>query len=142
MKVSPHGIEMIRRYEGERLEAYQDSVGVWTVGVGHTGKKVHKGMKISPEESVDLLRHDLEWVEKCISRNVKVPLNQHEYDALASFIFNLGCGAFHKSTLLKKLNANDRKGAAKEFAKWCHAGGKTLAGLVKRRESEAQEFLA
>jgi lysozyme len=141
MKVSPHGIEMIKRFEGSRNKAYQDSVGIWTIGVGHTGSKVHEGLIISDDEVDQLLMHDLEWVEKCISRNVTVTLTQNQFDALASFIFNLGCGAFKKSTLLKKLNAGDINGAAKEFLKWTHAGGKVLAGLVHRREKESQEFL-
>ncbi len=142
MKVSDEGIEMIKRFEGCKLVGYLDSVGVATVGVGHTGPKVYEGMHITQEEADELLRHDLEWVEKCINQHVTVELTQNEFDALASFVFNLGCGAFRKSTLLKKLNHGDRSGASREFHKWNHAGHKVLAGLTRRREAEAERFMA
>jgi lysozyme len=81
-------------------------------------------------------------VEKCIANCVSVSLTQGQYDALCSFVFNLGCMALRNSTLLRKLNASDNLGAAEEFKKWDHAGGRVLAGLTIRRAKEAQLFLA
>ena len=140
MKISQDGIEMIKRFEGIRLHSYKDSVGVWTIGVGHTGKDVHADMVIDEKEVDRLLRQDLEWVEKCINENVTVQLTQERFDVLCSFVFNLGCGAFKHSTLLKKINHGDIAGATKEFYKWDHAGGRVLAGLTRRRETEAERF--
>ena len=146
MKTSDRGIALIKAHEGLRLQAYQDPVGVWTIGYGHTTAagppKVERGMKITDAGADAILRQDLAKFEGYVSSAVKVPLNQNEFDALVSFTFNLGPGNLRSSTLLKKLNAGDRAGAADEFLKWTKAGGKTLPGLVKRREAERALFLA
>lgn len=141
MKISQKGIDLIKEFEGLRLTAYQDSVGVWTVGYGSSGKHVHPGMHITEDEAEELLRHDLERFEACINRMVKVPLKQWQFDALCSWTYNLGCHALHRSTLLNKLNAGDEMGASDEFLKWTRAGGRILAGLVNRRGKERDEFL-
>jgi len=132
---------LIRHFEGKRLKAYQDSVGVWTIGYGHT-TNVKPGQVITEDEAEELLRFDLEWVEKAILRNVDVPLTQEQFDALATFIYNLGETNFRRSTLLKKLNREDYAGAANEFPKWNKAGGRVLRGLVRRREAEKKLFLS
>ena len=97
-------------------------------------------MRITEGGAEALLRHDLEWVESTINKNVKVPLNQNQYDALASFIYNVGAGAFRKSTLLRLLNQGDYTGAAGQFQRWNKAGGKVLRGLTRRRQAEAEKF--
>lgn len=134
------GIELIKRWEGFRSDAYLCPAGVWTIGYGFT-KNVKKGDKITMQEAELRLIKELEIYEACVRKYVKVPLNENELAALTSFAFNLGCGALQKSTLLKKLNANDRKGASKEFIKWSKAGGKVLEGLIKRRLDETDLFL-
>lgn len=141
MNISEQGLELIRQHEGCRLESYQDSVGIWTLGYGHT-KGVQRGTACTQEQAEAWLMDDVKEAEACIAGNVLafVPLTQGEYDALASFIFNLGCRAFKNSTLLKKLLASDYDGASLEFRKWSHAGGVELAGLVARREAERQMF--
>lgn len=123
------------------MQAYQDSVGIWTIGYGHTGPDVFEGVTISQEQADRLLAVDLERFARTVEFAVTVPVGQHEFDALVSLTFNIGGGAFRKSTLLKKLNAGDRAGAAAQFARWNKAGGKTLAGLTRRRAAEAKLFL-
>jgi lysozyme len=138
----PRGVSstsLIREFEGLRLTAYLDPVNIWTIGYGHT-KTAKSGMSISQAGAEALLKHDLAWVEDCINTKVKVPLSNHQYDALASLIYNIGAGAFSKSTLLRKLNASDYAGAANEFQRWNKAGGKVLAGLTRRRAAEMVLF--
>lgn len=142
MNVSDEGLELIKRFEGCRLTAYQDSVGIWTIGYGHTGPLVVEGQTITEQEADGLLRHDARIAENCVAKLVTVPLTQNEFDALCSFVFNLGCGNFRNSTLLRKLNAGDYDGAAAEFKRWDKAGGQVLAGLTRRREAEAEMFVA
>jgi len=146
MKTSPSGRAAIARREGNKLKAYKDSVGVLTIGVGHTSAagppKVVSGMTITAQESDDILSRDLALFEKAVSSAVKVPLKQNEFDALVSLAFNIGAGAFSKSTLVKKLNAGDRAGAADQFLVWNKAGGKVLKGLASRRADERKQFLS
>ena len=141
MQISENGLDLIKQSESLRLDAYQDSVGVWTIGYGHT-IGVKENDRITQEQAEAFLKTDLETVEKCIVNCVSVNLTQGQYDALCSFVFNLGCIALRNSTLLRKLNAGDDVGAAEEFKRWDHAGGKVLAGLTKRRNAEAEMFLA
>ncbi|MGA9914219.1 MAG: lysozyme [Paraburkholderia sp.] len=112
----------------------------WTGGWGHAGLDVHYGMVITRELAVDWLRADVRGAEAVVKRDVKVALNQEEYDALVDLVFNIGSGNFDTSTLLRKLNAGDTDGAIAEFARWNKAGGVVLAGLVKRREAERVLF--
>jgi uncharacterized protein (TIGR02594 family) len=139
MSLSQNGLDMIKGFEGLRLNAYQDSAGVWTIGYGHTGG-VRPGDRITQAQAEQYLRGDVKWAEQAVRDNVKVPLTQGQFDALVSFTFNLGAGALQKSTLLKKLNAGDYAGAQAEFGKWVHAGGQRLEGLVRRRAEEAALF--
>lgn len=140
MQTSNNGMSLIKRFEGLKLQAYRDSVGIPTIGYGHT-QGVKMGDIITGEQADKFLREDLQVAELTINANVKVRLSQAQFDALASFVFNLGSGNFVKSTLLKKLNAGDYAGAAGEFGKWVNAGGKQLPGLVKRRAAEREVFL-
>jgi lysozyme len=139
MKISEKGLALIKEFEGCKLKAYQDSVGIWTVGYGHTGPDVREGLEITQARAEELLREDLHDVERCLANSVSVTLTQNEYDALASFVFNLGCGRLRGSTLLRKLNAGDVD-CGPEFDKWCNAGGRQLPGLVRRRKAERELF--
>ncbi len=139
MQTSQRGIDLIKRFEGLRLTAYDDGVGIPTIGYGHT-KGVALGMTITEEQAVQFLREDLHSAERDIDRLVNVHLCQHQFDALASLVFNIGGTAFRDSTLLRKLNAGDYTGAAVQFDRWVHGGGKILPGLVKRRAAERKLF--
>lgn len=142
MKISQTGLDLIKSFEGLKLKAYQDVVGVWTVGFGSTGPHVKPGMIITAKQAEDLLRDDVSRFEACVSKQVSVPLSQNQFDALVSFAFNLGCGNLASSTLLRKLNAKDYAGASLEFTKWNRAGGSVLPGLTRRREAEKALFLS
>lgn len=146
MRISDKGISLIKQFEGLRLTAYQDSVGVWTIGYGWTqpvdGKPIRPGMTIKEETAERLLRTGLVGYESDVSKVVKVKLTQGQFDALVSFAYNLGTRALSTSTLLQKLNAGDNAGAADEFPRWNKAGGKVLPGLTRRREAERALFLS
>ncbi|ANI83305.2 lysozyme [Kosakonia oryzae] len=146
MQISNKGIALIKQFEGLRLDAYQDSVGVWTIGYGWTqpvdGKPIGKGMVIKPETADRLLKTGLVSYENDVSKLVKVKLTQGQFDALVSFAYNLGTRALSTSTLLRKLNAGDYRGAADEFPRWNKAGSKELAGLTRRREAEFALFMS
>lgn len=139
MKISPDGLQFIKDAEGCKLAAYLDSVGVPTIGFGHTSG-VHGGMTITQAQADAFLDEDLERVYACIRASVEVPLSQGQFDAISSWVFNLGCGRLNASTLLRKLNAGDYAGAEAEFGRWVYAGQQKLAGLVKRRAGEAEMF--
>lgn len=140
MKIGKEGLELIKKFEGCKLEAYYCPAKVLTIGVGHTGPDVKVGTKITQEEADNILRKDLERFEKGVEGALKVGVNQNQFDALVSFAFNCGLGALHSSTLLKKLNKGNYKAAASEFLKWNKARGKVLAGLTKRRQAEKLLF--
>jgi lysozyme len=140
VKTSPAGYELIKRFEGVRLVAYDDGVGVWTVGVGHT-KGVKRGDTITMAQVDQFLAEDLAEAEAAVNRCVKVPLEQCQFDALASWTFNLGGRALAGSTMLKRLNEGDKDSAADEMLRWNRAGGRVLPGLTKRRISERMLFL-
>lgn len=146
MRISDKGISIIKQFEGLRLTAYQDSVGVWTIGYGWThpvdGKPIRPGMTIKEETAERLLRTGLVGYESDVSKLVKVKLTQGQFDALVSFAYNLGARALSTSTLLQKLNAGDYAGSADEFPRWNKAGGKVLPGLTRRREAERALFLS
>lgn len=145
MQTSDKGIALIKKFEGCKLTAYQDSVGVWTIGYGWTqpvdGKPIRAGMTIKQEAAERLLKTGLVSYESDVSRLVKVGLTQGQFDALVSFTYNLGARSLSTSTLLRKLNSGDYAGAADEFLRWNKAGGKVLNGLTRRREAERALFL-
>lgn len=146
MKASKAAYDLIKRFEELRLEAYLCPAGRWTIGWGHTAY-AEPGQAISEAEAEQLLHDDVQPLESLISAAVTVPIEQHEFDALVSFCFNVGRGNFTKSTLLRRLNAGDHAGAAAEFARWTMAGARivgqpprTLPGLVARRAAELAMF--
>lgn len=139
MKTDKKGIELIKEFEGCKLKAYQDSVGVWTIGYGHT-KGVKKGDVITQDQANQLLIEDLADAENAVNRLVKVEINQDMFDALSSFTFNLGAGSLKSSTLLKLLNQGKYSEAAEQFMRWVFAGGQKLDGLVRRRKAEQKLF--
>lgn len=141
MNISANGVKLIQQFEGLRLKAYQDAVGVWTIGYGHTGPDVTPGLVISQAQADALLARDLNRFETGVSRLVQVPLNQNQFDALLSFSYNLGLGSLQNSTLLRLLNQRDYAGAAAQFPRWNKAGGKVLPGLARRRAAEQALFL-
>lgn len=140
MKASEILIEKIKEFEGLRLNAYQDSAGVWTIGYGHT-RAVEKGQKITEAEADSLLRGDLVTAEKYVN-DLKLNLTQGQFDALVDFVFNLGAGNLAGSTLLTKIKVKaPTEDIQAQFRRWVYANGKKLAGLVKRREWEAQRWV-
>ena len=139
MKASEKAYNLIRNFEGCRLMPYLCPAGVWTVGWGST-TDVTPGELITMAQAEDRLKNDASAAEQCVNDAVNVPLNQNEFDALVSFVFNLGCGNFRKSTLLKMLNDSDYEGAGMEFRRWDKGGGKVLPGLVRRRLAEQRLF--
>lgn len=141
MEPSDHCIELVKEFEGLRLETYpDDGRGVLTIGYGHTGPDVRLGRRITEAEAEKLLRKDIETAVRSVNRVCAgLDLAQHEFDALVSFQYNTGSLA--ASSLLRYLRAGNKKAAAAEFPKWKKAGGKVLAGLVRRRAAEMQLFL-
>lgn len=140
-------IEIIKRHEGLRLQAYLPTPNdVWTIGYGHT-KTAKQGMRITEAQAEELLRSDIRWVEDTISRLVKVNINQNQFDALGSLVFNIGASQFSKSSVLRRLNAGEYEEAANAFLMWTKQRDKKtgkmniLPGLVKRRQEERALFL-
>lgn len=136
--------DLIVEFEGLRLVAYKDGGGVWTIGVGHTSdsvQKVYAGLTITKERAFELLDIDIKEAEDAVLKYVKVPLNPNQHGSLSSWTFNLGNGALASSTLLKKLNKGDYKGAADEMLKWDHDNGVKVKGLTRRRQAERALFL-
>lgn len=144
MKTSQRGIDLIKRFEGLELEAYQDIAGIWTIGYGHI-ETARPGMRITEREAEALLQRDLKPREQAVSRIVSVPLNQNEFDALVSFVYNVGIEGFRRSTARRRLNSGDRVGAADALTWWNKAtvGGvlREVTGLTRRRASERALFL-
>lgn len=141
MKTSQAGLEFIKKAEGVRLEAYDDGIGVATIGVGHV-KGVKFGDRATPEQVDQWLSEDLEEAENALNASVKVELTQNQFDALVSWVFNVGAGAMRSSTLLKVLNQGLYEEAANQLLRWDKAGGRQMRGLTRRREAERALFLS
>lgn len=139
LSLSIGGAGAIVAHEGMRPVAYTDPVGVVTVCAGHT-KTAKLGQVKTQEQCARLLQQDVRDAEAAIKRLTITKLTQRQYDALVSFVFNVGESAYAKSTLLKHINAGRCNAAADEFKRWDKAGGRKLPGLTKRREAEANEF--
>ena len=147
MRTSAAGVDLIKHYEGLRLNPYLCPAGIATIGYGSThypdGRKVTLVDRPLTEDEADaLLAATLQPFEQAVNKMVTVEITQGMFDALVSFAFNLGGNALRGSTLLKKLNQGDKSGAAAEFQKWVYTAGAVLPGLVKRRESERKLFLS
>ncbi|WP_413509992.1 lysozyme [Serratia liquefaciens] len=144
MKTSVKGREFIKGFEQLRLKAYPDpGTGgkPWTIGWGHT-KGVKQGDRITQDQAEQFLSDDLAVFELTVNSAIKRSMTQNQFDAMVSLAFNIGGSAFAGSTLVKKFNAGDAKGAADEFPKWKNSGGKVMPGLVKRRTAERDVFLS
>ena len=147
MKTSENGLKFVAHWEGLRLERYKDSVGLDTIGVGHliTGKEVPEiGNTITVELALQLLSEDVLKAARCVNDQVSIAsiiLDQTEFDALVSFVFNVGVGAFQQSTLLRLLQQGLYKPAADQLLRWDKAAGKVIPGLSRRRAAERKLFL-
>ena len=149
MKTSENIRNFIKNQEGLRLNAYLCPAKVWTIGFGHTGSEVVKGLVITREQAEKYFNQDIAIHENNVSRLVKVPLNQNQFDALVSFEYNVGYGQFASSTMLKLLNAGKYNEAAAQFGRWVYSTTKqsdgtfktvALPGLIKRRRMEMEMF--
>jgi lysozyme len=139
MRTSEAGIDLIKSFEGCRTVAYQDVVGVWTIGYGHT-IDVKEGMRITQHQCDVMLEVDIETYENYVNEQVDVSLTQNQFDALVSWVYNLGPTNLRNSTMLKVLNAGKYEEVPYQMKRWNRAGGKVLKGLVVRREAEAELF--
>jgi lysozyme len=142
MKINQKGIDLLKQCEGCKLKAYPDpATGAepYTIGYGHTGN-VKILDQITQEQANNFLAQDLIKFENGVSKLVKVTLNENQFSALVVFSYNLGLGNLEQSTLLKKINSNDFKGASEEFIKWNKANGKVMTGLTNRRQLESNLF--
>jgi len=140
MNYSKDGMKLTEGFEECRLTAYQDIKGIWTIGWGHTGTEVQNGLVWTQDQADAALLSDVQRAVAAVNLLVTVSLTQNEFDALVDFCFNCGNTAFKNSTMRTLLNAGDYAGAANEFAKWDHASGKIVAGLLRRRQAETDLF--
>ncbi len=137
---SDTGLALTRRWEGLVLTAYQDQVGVWTVGYGHTGRGVTPGLTITQADAEGFLVDDIARAASAVNRLVTAAISQNQFDAMVDFSFNLGVAAFSGSTLLRMVNSGNLEGAVTQFPLWSHAGGVVNKGLAARRADEAALF--
>lgn len=140
MNINQKGLDLIKSFEGLQLSAYKCPAGILTIGYGHTAN-VTPHQCITKQQAEEYLRQDCSVFENAIENLVRVPLTENQFSALVSFVYNVGIGQFRSSTLLKKLNKKDYYGAALEFPRWTMGGGRTLLGLIRRREAEKLLFL-
>ena len=136
MGISEEGKNLIKKFEGCELEAYKCAAGVWTIGYGHI-KTAVEGMKIDQATANELFDEEMGEYETYVNTAVTVPLSQNQFDALVSWVFNLGNGNLNASTMLKVINSGDHAGVPAQIKRWNKAGGKVLEGLIRRREAEA-----
>jgi lysozyme len=146
MQINQDTLDLIKEFEGFRAKAYKCPAGVWTIGYGTTamagvGIDPKPGMTVTEEEAEDLLEKTLDKFGEQIRPAITAPINNNEYGAFLSLAYNIGTGAFRKSSALRLFNAGDKAGAAKAILMWNKAGGKVLAGLTRRREAEKKLFL-
>lgn len=139
--VNQAGIALVEKFEGCRLTAYLCPANVWTIGYGHTGPDVFEGLVWTQAQADAALTADLGHAAHAVAGYIAVAVNDNQFSALASFVFNLGAGSLHGSTLLKKLNAGDYAGAANEFLKWDFVDGQASPGLARRRFAERELFV-
>lgn len=143
MQISHNGILFLTEGEGLRLEAYKDTGGVWTIGYGSLsmfGRPVEEGMVCTRADAEAQRQVDLAWAQTAVNQRVRVPLTQNQFDALVSFVYNVGESAFGKSTLLRVLNQGAYAEAAKQFLRWVYDNGKKIDGLHNRRLKEKALF--
>lgn len=140
-EINQTGLEIVKSFEGLFLEAYQDVVGVWTIGWGAT-EGIRPGMKITVAQAEELLKKELSKFETAVADFVKVKINDDQFSALVSFSYNVGANALFKSTLLQLLNQGKYQEAAEQFLRWDKAGPKSYLGLSRRRRAERSLFLS
>ncbi len=137
MKINQAGIDLIKQFEGCKSTSYKDSVGVWTIGYGATGKDIVAGLTWTPEQIDERLHKDLARFEEGVQSLLSNPdVNNNQFSALVCFSYNLGLGNLQKSHLLEYTNSGHYIAGSLQFAKWNRAGGAVLPGLTKRREAE------
>ena len=139
MQISQEGLSLIKKFEGCRLESYLCSANVLTIGYGHT-RGVKDGDTITQQVAEQLLEDDIQEFELYVEEAVTVPLSQNQFDALVAWTFNLGVGNLRSSTMLKVLNQSKFEQVGSEMRRWNKAAGKTLEGLIRRREAESLLF--
>lgn len=147
MRTNDRGLRLIKKYEGLSLHPYRCPANIPTIGYGScyglNGERVTMNHRmITPTEADHLLRREVRHAERQVARSISVPLTVNQFSALTSFTFNVGGGAFHASTLRRKINRSEIESAASEFKRWRYAGGRVLPGLVKRRRAECRLFLS
>lgn len=140
MKLNEAGIDLIKHYEGCKLDAYQDIVGVWTIGYGTTGPDIVKGLSWTQEDCDKMLQADLDHVSTRLNSIITVDLTDSQFSACCCLAYNIGLGNFRSSTLLRLINQDRLDQASDEFPKWDHAGGKVVQGLLNRRLAEQKLF--
>jgi lysozyme len=134
-------ITLVKHFEGCSLTAYKDGGGVLTIGYGHTGSDVKLGQKITQQQANSLLFKDLSRAAQAVLRLTKVSLTDNQYAALISFVFNVGAGAYQRSTLRQRINRKEMGDIRTQFLRWCKDNGITIPGLLRRREAESRLFL-
>ena len=140
MSPSQNCFNLIETFEGCVLTAYQDANGVWTIGYGHT-QGVSAGITITQKQAQAFLESDVQMAAQCVDGKVGPRVTQNQFDALCSFVFNVGCSLFSTSTMLREINTGSIMNAADEFDRWVYAGSQVLPGLIKRRATEKALFL-
>lgn len=140
--ITQDGIDLIKRFEGFSSTVYICPAGYPTIGYGHLVRSGESYTEISETEAEELLRKDVESAERAVLRLVNVPLTDGQFDALVSFTFNLGSGAFQRSTLRRKVNRQAHAEVPAQLMRWVWAGGRKLNGLVSRRITEAMRYVA
>lgn len=136
MNLSYAGIDALETREGVRTKAYKDTKGIWTIGVGHTGPEVFSGLVWTLDKVSDVFMKDVQWAVATVN-TIQKPLTQNQFDALVSFVFNIGATAFNNSTMKRMLNKGDIGGAAEQFDRW-----HTPVEIIGRRDSEKKQFLS
>ena len=138
--INQAGLDLIKEFESLRLKAYQDERGIWTIGYGHTGPEVTKGLEISADQAEDLLRNDVAEAEAGVDASIK-NATSNQFSACVSLTFNIGVAKFKSSTLARYMREGQMGLAADQFPRWVHAGDHVSAGLVRRRKAERKLFL-
>ena len=143
MNISPKGANLIKEFEGMRLVGYLCPAGIPTVGLGHTGPEVKRGMKITEAQAWAYFHKDIQKFERGVLQALAgAPVTQSQFDAMVSLAFNIGVGAFARSSVLRNHKAKRYTLAANSFLLWVKAGAKTLPGLVRRRQAERKLYLS
>lgn len=142
MEPSQKAYDLIKHWEGVRLQSYQDEKGVWTIGYGCTGYNIVRGLTWTQSQADYALKDRVEAIGRILNGCIMSAITQNQFDSLLSLAYNIGQGAFRGSTILRLVNKRQFEEAAKEFPKWCHIGGKTSTGLLNRRLSEQALFCA